>query len=209
LRPCRRRYCRPSRRDRLAELQRALADVEQAAPVVDRFHEGHDDLDVVALDEIGNPVEQREIGLVAGGNRIVAAHSEVGRYRHHAEAEAAALRHHRHRPRLQRLQLGGAAEADAGVVLEIDDAQAVRADHAHVRLARGLYEALLQRLAFRADLAEAAGEHERERNAGFAALLNGARHVRRGRAINATSQGFPHGVRSITGQSLDPSRSSP
>jgi hypothetical protein len=37
--------------NRLAELQRALADVDQAATVGDRFHEGHHDLDVVALDQ--------------------------------------------------------------------------------------------------------------------------------------------------------------
>ena len=47
-------------------------------------------------------------------------------------------------------------------------------------LARGLDELLLQRLAFRADLAEAAGEHERERDPGLPALLDRARHVRRG-----------------------------
>ena len=188
--------------DRLAELQCPLADRDQPPAVGDAFHEGHHDLDIGPLYEVGDPVEQAQVRFIARRNRVIAAHAEVGSYRDHAEAEAAALRHHRHRSRLEGAQLRRAAEADARVVLEVEDAKTVRPDHAHVCLARRFHQLLLQCFAFCADLGVAAGEDERERDSGFAALLDGSRGLRSGERDEREIAGLGH--REQIGVALQP-----
>ena len=161
---------------RLAELERPLADLNQAVAVVDAFHECGDDLDLRALDQVGDPVEQVEIGLVAGRNGVVAADAVIGGHGNDAETEAAALGDHRHRPRLERPQFRRAAEANAGVVLQVQDAKAVGSHHPHVGLARRRDTSPPAETPLFAHLAETAGQHQRERDPGLPALLDGIGH---------------------------------
>jgi len=165
------------REDRLAQFERPLADRHQPAAVVDAFHEGDYDFHLRALNQVGEEVEQVEIGFVAGRNGVVAAHTRMGGHRDNAETETAALGDHRHGARLERPESRTTAEADAGVVLQVEDAEAVGPYHPHVGLARRRGELRLQALAFLPRFAEPAGEHDRERNSGPPALFDGVRYA--------------------------------
>jgi hypothetical protein len=103
-----------STRYRLAELERPLADLDQAAAVVDGFHESNDDFHLGALDQVGDPVEQVEIGLVAGRNGVVAADAVIGGHGDDAETEAAALRDHRQRPGLSSVSVAPCRRSRCG-----------------------------------------------------------------------------------------------
>ena len=121
-----------------------------------------------------------------------------------AEAEAPALRDHCHRAGLQRLQLRGAAEADAGVVLQVEESEAIGPDHAHVRCACRSDEPILKRLSGITHFTETAGEHQRERNARVAALFDRSGYLWRGQGDQRDVARLRDGAEvRIAGESLD------
>ena len=190
--------------DGLAELERALAEGDQALPVGDAFHEHHHRIVFTALEEELRELEHRNIGFVAGRDRVIEADTIIGRGGDHAETETAGLRDHRARAGDQRLQLHGAAKADARVVVQVQHAQAVGADQAHAAAFCGLYQLFLQCYAVAADFAEARRQHDGERYAVSAALLDDAQHVVRRQRHQRDIAGLGYGGDVlVTGEALD------
>ena len=188
----------------LAEFEGALAERDQPPPVGDAFHEHDDRFVFFLLEEKFHQVEHRRIGFIAGRDRIVEADAVIGRGGDNAETEAAGLRDHRGRTGNQRSQLHGPAKADARVVFQIQHAEAIGADDAHAAAFGGGSELLLQRDAFAAHFAEARRQHDGERDAGSAALLDYAEDMLRRERHECDVAGLGH--RSdifIAGESLD------
>jgi hypothetical protein len=78
--------------DRLAELERACADLAQPFAVADAFDVHDDDFDFVAFEKIGDHVERGDVRLVAGRDDVIEAHAFVLGERDDAIGEATALR---------------------------------------------------------------------------------------------------------------------
>src|SRR5262249_56872847 len=94
--------------------------------------------------------------------------------RRHSEPAPAALGDHRHRSGLERGEPRSAAEADTGIVFQVEDAETVRTHHANARLACGGRQSGLEAFAFLARFGEATGEDDRKRNPRLPALPYGA-----------------------------------
>jgi len=127
----------------LPSSRRAFAERNQAAPVGDAFHEHHHGIVFAAFEEELRELEHRDVGFVAGRDRVIEADAVIGRGGDNAEAEAAGLRDHRARSRDQRLHLDGAAEAYARAVVQIEHAEAVGSYQAHAAAFGCLYQLLL------------------------------------------------------------------
>ena len=204
---------RPASRARIADLphqhwlfqfQRPPADLQQAAAVGAALEVSDHRIGVVALEQVADEFGRGDVRLVTGRNDVREADVLLVRRRHHAHTVPAALRDHRHRPRFERPEPCAPAEAYAGVVLQVEDAEAVGPHDAHVGLARGRNELRLQTLAVFPRFAKTPGEHDRERDAGLAALLDGAHHALCGQRDERHVARLRHELQiGVAGESVD------
>src|SRR6185503_18092928 len=130
----------------------------EAARVAEGLEVEEDDVRALVLEPVLEEVVARDVRLVADRREHAEAEAEALRVLEERRAERAGLRHERDAA-LDRL---GAREGRVHAVggLGVDDAHAVRADHAHAGAADALEQRALPSDALAADLAEAGGDHD-------------------------------------------------
>ena len=149
---------------RLAQFAAALCEPHQAFAIGQAFEVAGRHANARILHHGQHELGELQVGLVARVDEVAQAQTALAHERGDGRAERAGLRDEGDRPRAG-LAVGVLAEGGVDVLERVDEAQAVGAAQQHAGTPRGLGQALLERAAGLAHLAEARAEHHGRRHA--------------------------------------------
>ena len=157
--------------DRLADFQRMRRQFEQSAAVLDALDVAGADLDAGVGQHFAHHLDEIHVDLVTGVDEITEVQTATARHACGCRAERAGLGNECGRSRQRRPQRK-LAECRHHVVEGIDQAETIRAQHAHAAFLNCGSEFTLAHNAFAADFRKTGAEHDRRCDGFFAELAN-------------------------------------